>query len=112
MHSTGATLELAHDLGEVLERRLYLGTRTRLVPRHRRSDQLVEAVPESTTEVADVESPLDAPRLLPVQMERDFRFSRMLPRDDVVLSGLDGMSAGGTHEGRSFVHQTVILANG
>src|SRR5215471_11522495 len=90
---------------------LDFGPRTRLGARHRRSDQLVEAIPESTTEVADVESPLDAPRLFPVQMKGNFSLYSMLPRDDVVLSGFDRLSAARTDERRSFVHYALILTN-
>src|SRR5215471_13058740 len=91
---------------------LDFGPRTRLGARHRRSDQLVEAIPESTTEVADVESPLDRlSRALAIQMERNVRLSRMLPRYDVVLSRLHRLSAARTDERHSLVHQTLILAN-
>jgi hypothetical protein len=74
----------------------------------RRLQELVEEIAKPTSEVTDVESPLDGPRrLLPVQMERDFRLVWMLPRNDVVLSDLDRLSAARTDERRSFAHQTV-----
>jgi len=78
-----------------------------------RLHELVEAITESPSEVADVESSFDPlSRPLAIQMERDFGFSWMLPRDDVVLSGLYRLSASRTDERRSLVLHALILTDG
>jgi hypothetical protein len=70
--------------------------------------ELVEEIAEPTAEMLDVESPLGARRFA-VQMEGNFSLYAMLPRDDIVLSGLDRLSAARTDKRRSVLHLISIL---
>jgi hypothetical protein len=77
----------------------------------RGTDELIEEITDSTPEVADVESPFDAPsRTLAVQMERELRLSGMLPRHHEILSRLHRLSASRTERLRSLGRHASILA--
>jgi hypothetical protein len=68
-------------------------------------------IAQLTTEVADVESPLETCwRPLRVRMQRELNLARVLACSDVIVFGLDGLPAGGA-DVRSLVSHTRIFAS-